>query len=163
MEDGGKNMKTLIIYKSYHKMNTEKVAKAIAQEMNAKLAKVENIKPEDLIEYDLIGFGSGIYGSRFHKTIYAFLKKMPSMNKNAFVFFTSANFGEKHLMKEKLSEKGCNVIGEFNCSGEYSPMGFNLNSEGKLALIVGREKGHPDEKDIESARVFAKGLLNYNL
>lgn len=152
-------MKTLIIYKSYHKMNTEKVAKVIAQAMNAKLAKVENIKAEDLEEYDLIGFGSGIYGSRFHKTMYELIEKMPSMNKKAFIFFTSANFGEKDLIKEKLSEKGCTVIGEFNCSGEYSPLGFNLNCEGKLALIAGREKGHPDEKDIESAQKFAKGLL----
>lgn len=152
-------MKTLIIYKSYHKMNTEKIAKVMAQEMNAKLAKVENVKTEDLVEYDLIGFGSGIYGSKFHKTVYEFLEKMPSMNKKAFVFFTSAEFGEKHLVKEKLSEKGCTVIGEFNCSGEYSPLGFNLNCEGKLALIAGREKGHPDEKDIERAQKFAKSLL----
>ncbi|MCO1603791.1 flavodoxin domain-containing protein [Desulfosporosinus nitroreducens] len=153
-------MKTLIIYKSYHKMNTEKIAKVMAQEMNAKLAKVENVMPEDLVEYDLIGFGSGIYGSKFHKTVYEFLEKMPSMNKKAFVFFTSAEFGEKHLMKEKLSEKGCTVIGEFNCSGEYSPFGFNLNCKSKLAFIGGREKGHPDERDKERARMFANGLLN---
>lgn len=36
-------MKTLIIYKSYHHMNTEKVAKAMAKAMNARLAKVEDI------------------------------------------------------------------------------------------------------------------------
>lgn len=48
-----------------------------------------------------------------------------------------------------------------NTSVDYL-LGSNLNSEGKLALLVGGEKGHPDEKDIESARVFAKGLLNYN-
>lgn len=127
--------------------------------MNAKLAKVENVKTEDLVEYNLIGFGSGIYGSRFHKTVYEFIEKIPSMNKKVFIFFTSANFGEKHLIKKKLSEKGCTVIGEFNCSGEYSPLGFNLNCEGKLALIGGRKKGHPDEKDIERAQKFAKVLL----
>lgn len=152
-------MKTLIIYKSYHRMNTEKIAKAIAQEMNAKLEKVENVKPEDLVEYDLIGFGSGIYGSRFHKTVYEFLEKMPNMNKKVFVFFTSADFGENHQIKEKLSIKGCAVIGEFNCPGEYSPLGFNLNCKSKLAFIGGREKGHPDERDKERARMFANGLL----
>jgi len=155
-------MKTLIIYKSYHKMNTEKIAKAMAQEMNAKLVKVENVKPEDLVEYDLIGFGSGIYGSKFHKKIYEFIDMMPSMNKKVFIFFTSANFGEKHLINEKLSEKGCRVIDEFNCSGEYSPLGLNLNCKGKLSYIAGREKGRPNEKDMENAQKFAKGLLNHN-
>lgn len=67
--------------------------------------------------------------------------------------------GEKHLMKEKLSEKGCTVIGEFSSFGEYSPFGFNFNCKSKLAFIGGREKGHPNNEDLENARIFAKGLL----
>jgi hypothetical protein len=58
----GDTMKTIIVYKSYHRMNTEKVAKAIAEVMNAQLTKVEDVRQEELAEYDLIGFGSGIYG-----------------------------------------------------------------------------------------------------
>jgi flavodoxin len=34
-------MKILIIYKSYHHLSTEKVAKAMAETMNTKLVKVE--------------------------------------------------------------------------------------------------------------------------
>lgn len=86
-------MKTLIIYNSYHKMNTEKIATVMAQEMNAKLAKVDNVMPEDLVEYDLIGFGSGIYGTEFHKTVYEFLEKMPSMNKKHSFFSHQLNLG----------------------------------------------------------------------
>ena len=67
-------------------MNTEKIAKVIAETMNADIAKVEDVQPEDLAKYDLIGFGSGIYGSEFHKTIYNFIDKMPYMNKNVFVY-----------------------------------------------------------------------------
>jgi hypothetical protein len=65
-----------------------------------------------------------------------------------------------YVVKEKLSEKGCKIIGEFSCSGEYSPLGLNFNCEGKLSYIGGREKGHPDEKDVQNARAFAKSLLN---
>ena len=43
-------------------MSTEKIAKAMAETMNAKLVKVEDAQAEDLADYDLIGFGSGIYG-----------------------------------------------------------------------------------------------------
>lgn len=153
-------MKTLIIYKSYHKMNTEKIAKVMAKAMNANLVKIEDVKFEDLVKYDLIGFGSGVYGSKFHKKVYEFIEKIPFMDKKVFIFFTSANFGEKHLIKEKLFEKGCKIIGEFNCFGEYSPLGFNLNCKGKWSYIGGRKKGHPDEKDLESARIFAKNLLS---
>lgn len=45
----------------------------------------------------------------------------------------------------------------------FTSKGINQNCEGKLALISGREKGHSDEKDIERAQKFAKGLLRYNL
>ena len=48
-------MKTLIVYKSYHRMNTEKVAKAMAEAMDAQLAKVEDVRSEELAAYDLIG------------------------------------------------------------------------------------------------------------
>jgi flavodoxin len=35
-------MKTLIIYKSYHHLSTEKIVKAMAESMNAKLVKVDD-------------------------------------------------------------------------------------------------------------------------
>lgn len=60
-------MKTLIIYKSYHHMNTEKVAKVMAETLNATLAKVEDGRPEELANYDLIGFGSASTGIRTTK------------------------------------------------------------------------------------------------
>ena len=40
-------MNILIIYKSYSKMNTEKVAKAMAEATNATLKKVEDTTPDD--------------------------------------------------------------------------------------------------------------------
>jgi flavodoxin len=143
-------MKTLIIYKSYHKKNTEKIAKAMAEAMEASLAKVEDVKPEDLVKYELIGFGSGIYAGKFHKVIYAFIKEMSSTNKKVFIFNTSGSgkSEEKRLIHEKLSEKGCKIIGEFSCSAEYRPLGLPFG-----------KKGHPDEKDLENARNFAKSLL----
>jgi hypothetical protein len=87
---------------------------------------------------------------------------MPPMEKNVFVFSTSGTFRERHHqpLKEKLAGKGCNVVSEFWCPGEYSPLGFNLDLKGSFAVIGGRNKGHPDEKDLETARIFAKGLIS---
>lgn len=156
-------MKTLIIYKSYHRMNTEKVAKAMAEAMNAKLVKAEDVKPEELVGYNLVGFGSGIYGYNHHKELIGLIEKMPPMkDKNVFVFSTSGNFRERHhaLIKEKLAEKGCKLVGEFTCLGEFSPFGFFINLPGPLVFIGGKNKGHPDQKDLENARTFATNLLN---
>ena len=143
-------MSTLIIYKSYHRMNTEKVAKAMAEVMDAKLAKVEDVKPEDLAAYDLVGFGSGIYGGKYHQTLFDLIDRLPKMNKNAFVFSTSAGVNEQagKPLKEQLMNKGFRIVNEFNCFGAFG-----------LGFIVVKNKGHPDEKDLENARAFAKGLM----
>jgi flavodoxin len=153
---------TLIVYKSYHRMNTEKVAKAMAEAMKAQLTKVEDARPEALAGYDLIGFGSGIYGLKHHKALIDLIEAMPAMDKNVFVFSTCGNLREVNhkLIKEKLTERGCHIVGEFTCFGEFAgALRLNRDWKGALAFIGGKNKGHPDEKDLENARAFAKGLL----
>ncbi|OKP84781.1 hypothetical protein A3844_18530 [Paenibacillus helianthi] len=144
-------MKTLIIYKSVHRKNTEKLAKVMAEVMNADVAKVEDVRPEVLEGYDLIGFGSGIYASKLHNKLFKFIRKMPATDKKVFIFCTSGSgeFKKKQLITEKLELKGCTIVAEFNCSGEFSPLGFNLD-----------KKGHPDENDLKRARQFAQGLVD---
>lgn len=144
-------MNVLIIYKSYHRMNTEKVAKAMAEAMNATLKKVEDAKPEDLTGYDMIGFGSGIYVGKYHKDLFKLIDKIPRLEKDVFLFSTAGGPDEKYEkpMKELLASKGCRVVGEFRCPGAAGLLGFTWSN-----------KGHPDERDLEQARAFAKGLLS---
>jgi flavodoxin len=80
-------LKTLIIYESYHHMNIEKVAAAIAEAMSATLIKVEDIQPEELADYDLIGFGSGIYGYKRHQTLFELIEKIPPNGQESVRFF----------------------------------------------------------------------------
>jgi len=141
-------MEILIINKSRHRGNTEKVAKAMAEVMSAKLLKVEDVHLQELPTYDLIGFGSGIYGGKHDKRLIKLIENMPPVDKNVFIFSTYAGRENHTLIKEKLSEKGCKVVGEFSCLGVFGILGLNMN------------KGHPDERDLENARTFAKGLLN---
>ena len=54
-------MKALIIYKSVFHGNTKKMAIAMAEVLNAKFLDVENVDIKMIEEYDLIGFGSGIF------------------------------------------------------------------------------------------------------
>jgi flavodoxin len=145
-------MNVLIIYKSYHRMNTEKVAKAMAETMNATLQKVEEANPEDLSKYDLIGFGSGIYAGKYHKDMVSLVEKMSRLEKNVFLFSTAGKPQEKYelAIKALLIGKGCRIVGEFRCPGVVGgPLGISLSN-----------KGHPDEKDLADARAFANGLLS---
>jgi flavodoxin len=145
-------LKALIVYESYHHMNTEKIARAMADAMGAKLAKVGDADPASLQGYDLVGFGSGIYFGKHHRTIMAFVSRLPPMSKDAFVFSTSgAGRDQNGALIARLKEKGFNVTGSFSCSG--------FDTFGPFALVGGLKKGHPDAKDIENARTFAKSLM----
>ena len=62
MENNGKKaknqqqMKSLLILYSYHHHNTEKIAKVFAEVLNAQIKMPEQINPEELQDYDLMGF-----------------------------------------------------------------------------------------------------------
>lgn len=143
-------MNVLIVYKSYHKMNTEKVARAMAQVLDATVKKVGEVGPEDLSRYDLVGIASGIYGGRYHKDLLSLVEKIPRLEKDVFLFHTAGRPDEKYDQptKELLSSKGARVVGEFRCPGQTGFLGFTFTN-----------RGHPDEQDLERAREFAKGLV----
>jgi flavodoxin len=147
-------MKALIIYISVHHGNTGKIARAMAESLDAELLKPGEVDITTLPEYDLIGFGSGIYVSKHHKSLLNFVSNMPVMkNKKTFIFSTMGmGSAERYhrALREKLLEKELDVVGEFSCRG--------LNTFGPLKLIGGMNKGRPDGRDLENAGNFAKGL-----
>jgi flavodoxin len=147
-------MKTMIVYTSVHHQNTEKVAKVMAEALEAELIPVAKAKPEMLATCDLIGFGSGIYFGKHHKTLLQFVEMLPPVTqKKAFVFSTCGD-GKMHhtALKEKLANKGFVVVDEFCCKG--------WDTVGPLKLFGGINQGRPDENDLAAARAFAQGLKN---
>jgi flavodoxin len=130
------------------------VAKKIAEVLGADLKKPNEVTVADLAKYDLIGFGSGIYSSKFHASVLNFINELPDMaGKKAFVFFTCSlvvkPFSENII--NELKKKNFNIIGDFGCQGgsTWHPFGFTLNVF----------KGHPNEKDLLAAEKFAKKLV----
>lgn len=148
-------MKTLIIYISVHHQNTEKVAKVMAEELDADLVPVMKAQSDTLAAYDLIGFGSGIYFMKHHKTLLRFVETLPAgTEKRAFIFSTSGDGKKKRhaSLKEKLVNQGFSIVDEFSCKG--------WDTWGPLKLFGGINKGRPNEEDLAGARVFALGLKN---
>ena len=162
-------MRTLLVLFSYHHKNTEKIANVFAEVLDAQIKTPRQLRPEELQEYDLVGFGSGIYGAKHHKSLLDLADKLPSViGKKAFIFSTNGVpawavrssgyvspttelFAKNHLMlKEKLLSKGYRVVGEFSCAG------FNTNSF--LKRFGGINKGRPNAEDLTRAEEFARGL-----
>ncbi len=150
-------MKSVIIYASYHHNNTRKIAEVIGEKLNAKFIPANQAAHTDITEADLIGFGSGIYYSRFHKSLLNFIKNLPVQeNKKSFLFSTAGmkknilfNRGHKSA-KKILKNKGFKIIGEFDCPG------YDTNSF--LKAVGGINKGRPDRRDLENAENFAEEI-----
>lgn len=154
---GQRTMKSLLILYSYHHHNTEKIAKAFAKVLDAEIKTPHEIRPEYLQEYDLVGFGSGIYSAKHHESLLELADKLPEVNNNRVFLFSTAGITSKSkaskdhtILREKLQSKGYVIVDEFQCKG------FNTNSF--LRLFGGMNKGRPNEKDIKNAEKFALKL-----
>ncbi len=150
-------MKSLLVLLSYHHNNTEKIANVFAKILDAQIKKPQQINPEELQEYTLIGFGSGIYDGKHHKLLLDLADNLPPVtNRNAFIFSTSAMTGkakvakDHSLLRKKLQSKGFMIVDEFNCKG------FNTNSF--MKYFGGMNKGRPNAKDLKNAEEFAQNL-----
>ncbi|MHA1257485.1 MAG: flavodoxin family protein [Promethearchaeota archaeon] len=146
-------MKSLLVLYSYHHNNTEKIANVFAKVLDAQIKTPQQINPEELQEYTLIGFGSGIYGGKHHKLLLDLSDNLPQVtNRKAFIFSTSATITAKdHLkLREKLQSKGYMILDEFSCKG------FNTNSF--MKYFGGMNKGRPNAEDLKLAEVFAQNL-----
>ncbi len=150
-------MKSLLVLFSYHHNNTEKIANVFAKVLDAQIKTPQQINTEELQEYSLIGFGSGIYGAKHHKDLLNLADKLPQVtNRKAFIFSTSAMTGDAKvakdhsLLREKLQSKGYMIIDEFACKG------FNTNSF--MKYFGGMNKGRPNAEDLKHAEDFAQNL-----
>jgi len=150
-------MKALIIYISVHHGNTEKVAKNMANILDADLVQVKQADAIMLERYDFIGFGSGIYFGKHHKSLLDFVDTLPVVtNTKAFIFSTSGLrkiplvHGFDKPLRKKLQRKGFDIVAEFSCRG--------LDTYRATGLVGGINKGRPNAEDLKQAEDFARGL-----
>jgi len=159
-------MKTLLVLYSYHHKNTEKIANVFARVLDAQIKPPQQIDPEELQEYSLIGFGSGIYSSNVHEDLLDLAEKLPQVTSGkAFLFSTTGapaffdrygSYRENYAhechtqLREKLQSKGYMILGEFDCAGH--------NTNSFLKLFGGINKGRPNAEDLKHAEEFALNM-----
>ena len=145
-------MKAAIVYFSKHHQNTFKVVKAISDKYGADLIDVSAEPKCDLRDYDVIGFASGIYYSKFHKQVISCAENCLPKNKKVFLVYTYSAFrkGYTNAIMNVLKEKNAAYLGEYNCPG--------FNTFGLFKLLGGIKKGRPNNSDISGAIKFFGGI-----
>ena len=155
-------MKSLVVVFSCHHNNTERIANACAYVLGAQVKTPQQVRTDEIAGYDLVGFGSGIYSATFHASVLDLADRLPlAGNTKAFLFSTygapafiaNREFREKNhdQIRQKLTAKGFEVIGEFGCAG------WNTNKF--LKFFGGLNKGRPDAGDLKNAEAFARDMI----
>lgn len=145
-------MKTVLIYASTHHGNTKKVVDAISNECEIEVVDATKVHEKDLKDYDLIGFASGIFFTKFSEQVLNFARVNLPANKDVFFIATAGNpmNGNFNSIADIAKDKKCNERGRFQCKG--------FDTYGPFKLVGGIQKGHPNESELKAAVEFYKGL-----
>lgn len=153
-------MKTLIIYCSEYNKNTEKIARIFAQKTDCELVNIRGANNINIENYNLIGFGSGVYRESLSPKVLKLVNRLNLKGKNVFVFSTSGvgmKFYNNSLIK-LLELKGGINKGSFACKGSFIARDF---TDKKIFDIMGRlSQGHPNDKDIKKAERFIVKVID---
>ncbi|MGN0997284.1 MAG: flavodoxin domain-containing protein [Candidatus Ventricola sp.] len=145
-------MKTGIVYYSKHHGNTLKLLEAIRAE-NPGITLIDAVAagPIDLSGFDLVGFASGIYYSKFHKMVLRAAENLPEHARVFFIYtYGAERAGYTRAIAEAAQKRHAQVLGEYGCYG--------FNTFGPFKLIGGMAKGHPSAEELSGAAAFYRGL-----
>ena len=145
-------MKTAICYYSRHHGNTLKVLEVMARGNDINLIDVTARTAVHLEEYDCIGFASGIYYSKFQKSVLDFAGQYLPEGKDVFFVYTCGSMGKGYTkaIAEAAAAKKAHILGEYGCRG--------FDTFGPFKLVGGIAKGHPDADDLQKARDFYQSI-----
>ena len=118
------------------------------------LSETDDTDVPDLADYDLIGFGSGIYWGKHDRKLLDLVRGLPRVSgKKAFIFSTSGIKAGRifdRRLRRNVVERGFDIIGAFSCKG--------FDSVWPLKLFGGMNKGRPNADDLAAAVRFAREL-----
>jgi len=143
-----------IVFASVHHGNTRKLAENFSSILDAPLHSVDEARAIQAPEYDLIGFGSGIYFGRHHQSLLQLADSWQVRPCRVFIYSTAGlpflRWFQHRALRKRLVRRGFTVVGEFCCRG--------WDTVGPLWLFGGINRKHPDARDLDRARTFARQL-----
>jgi flavodoxin len=145
--------RALIVCVSVSNRNTAAIARAMAAPLGAEIRTPEEVDPATLGEYDVVGFGSGIFAMSHHPRLRRYVESLPEGHGTKAFVFTTAGTGQaqwrpwERSLEAVLTQKGYDVLGSFACKGYDTWL--------PLRLVGGINKGRPDVHDLSHAHQFA--------
>jgi flavodoxin len=138
---GANNMASVIYYTQTG--HTKTMAEAIAEELGVAAVNVKDIT--GVPAEGILFIGSGCYGGKPGEDLAKFIDSHDFTGRKVAVFGTSGgNAGnETQAMADALKQKGADVIGNYHTAGSF---------------LVVVSYGHPDNKDLDGAREFARKM-----
>ncbi|MGO9382591.1 MAG: flavodoxin family protein [Mycobacterium sp.] len=146
-------MKPLIVCVSKSHGNTRRVADRMAEVLGGEVVEPESVDPETLRQYDLVGFGSGIYYMAVDARLRDLIRRLERVDGvRAFSFYTSGAREVPLLdynkpVRKQLESKGFEVLGSFSCRG--------FDTVGPFGFVGGINRGRPNDHDLDRAAAFA--------
>ena len=159
-------MKALVTYFS-ESGNTEKLAKAIYEGVNASGKEIASISDANASEADVIFVGFPVHASSVPAKVEKFIKDIPADKKVAF-FVTHGSLRGGELAITALHHAlglalNLTVLGTFGCRGQVKPgiiEALLQKPEHKgWAMEAQSAAGHPDEADFKDGRKFADLMI----
>lgn len=147
-------MKILAVVESKHLGNTLKIAQAMAEVAPMTITNIENAKAYDFHDFDIVGFGSGIYMGKHDKRLLRFVNHLCDKKAYSFVFSTSGgdDFAQNNKrLVDLLQKKNKVVLGTFACKAMYKIFFFKPSG--------GTNIGHPDSADLDDAKKFILEII----
>ncbi|WP_030721852.1 flavodoxin family protein [Streptomyces sp. NRRL F-2580] len=150
-------MKTLLVCTSVSHGNTRRMAQAMAQVLDARVVTPQEATAVEPADYDLVGFGSGIFSQRMHPDLLGYVRTLPASSGRAFVFATSglpelpfAPFTRP--LVRLLQARGFHIEPTFTCRA--------FDTWAPFKPLGGINKHRPNAADLTAARAFARRLAN---
>jgi flavodoxin len=163
-------LKILVTYFS-QTGNTKKIAEAIYETLEGE----KTIKPLEEVEgvddYNLIFIGFPVHSHSVPYKVEIFLRKIPP-DKEIALFSTHGSLTGGRLSREALEHavvlaSRAKVIGTFSCRGKTSLEALKILSKSPeheaWADMAASARSHPNERDLEDARAFAKWVTTLSL
>ena len=159
-------MKVLVTYYS-ESGNTESLAKAIIEGVNASTKEMASIGEANADEADVIFIGFPVHASSVPTKVESFIKALPKGKMVAF-FVTHGSLRGGQLAISALYHAlslavKLKVLGTFGCRGQVKPELIEALLEKPehrgWALEAQSAAGHPDQADFEDGKEFADLMI----
>lgn len=126
----------------------------MASVLMAEVRTAGEVTLEMIDQYDLVGWGSGIYFARHSEKLREIAGRLAVRPRKAFIFSTAGlpflSWWFHAALRGVLRYRGCEIVGDFCCGG--------WDTVGPLKWLGGIERSHPNAKDLERAEDFARSV-----